>query len=217
MAMTITGYGSDSDSAALRSRTACTARASCTVRPLRFDPASFDISAVDIDQLACIGEKTKWSQLSQTQIKQLSPEAQERYSSGAHKVRVVRAKCKSTVVYLVFPPRAPNYPLPMCNHCFNEYFESHEIEAEMVMRLSDDEDDFTTGDNRSKKRRKMQRSQGCGNGNGGGSGNGNGNGSSLTTTTTTTTAPATITDSDINPDADPICQVPRLRTCSVDG
>jgi hypothetical protein len=110
-------------------------------------------SQFDIYTLVCAGERRSWSQLSQSEIEQLSPKAQDMRITRA------KAKCKSTVVYMVFPPDSPQSqqsPLPLCNQCFNEYFESHEIEADMVMRLSDDEDDFTTGDNRSKKHRRVQ-------------------------------------------------------------
>jgi hypothetical protein len=44
-------------------------------------------------------------------------------------------------VYRVFTPD----PLDMCNAHFNQYFESHEIAVDMVMRLSDNEDDFVAG------------------------------------------------------------------------
>ena len=137
----------------------------------------------DLSTLTCVGESRRtWTQLSEAELALLSPRAQD--------MRVMRAKakCKSTVVYMVFPPDAPTQPLPLCNQCFNEYFESHEIEADMVMRLSDDEDDFTTGDNRSKKRRREQKADGNGNGNGNGNRNGNGKHA-----------------------AQPICQVPRPR------
>jgi hypothetical protein len=52
-----------------------------------------------------------------------------------------KKRCDSMPVYRVFTPQ----PLDMCNAHFNEYFESHEIGAEMVMRLSDNEDDFVPG------------------------------------------------------------------------
>jgi hypothetical protein len=53
---------------------------------------------------------------------------------------IVKKYCKWKVVYRIFTPEGT--VLDACNVHFNEYFESHEIGPEMVMRLSDDEDDF---------------------------------------------------------------------------
>src|ERR1700722_4251334 len=52
-----------------------------------------------------------------------------------------KKRCDSIPVFRVFTPA----PLDMCNVHFNEYFESHEIAVDMVMRLSDNEDDFVAG------------------------------------------------------------------------
>jgi len=53
---------------------------------------------------------------------------------------IVKKYCKWKVVYRIFTPEG--VVMDACNVHFNEYFESHEIGPEMVMRLSDDEDDF---------------------------------------------------------------------------
>jgi hypothetical protein len=48
-------------------------------------------------------------------------------------------------------------PLDMCNVHFNEYFESHEIAVDMVMRLSDNEDDFVAGNYKESRFNKRDR------------------------------------------------------------
>lgn len=116
--------------------------------------AACDYSDIDILTLECIGHKVNERLGPMSEVYRLSAAAQEQ--------RINRSKrpCKAIVVYVVFPPDGrPEPSLPMCNQCFNEYFESHEIEAEMVMRLSDDESDFVTGDKRARmaQRRRRQR------------------------------------------------------------
>ena len=65
--------------------------------------------------------------------------------------RIDVAPCNGIVVFRVFTPSGA---LDMCNSHFNEYFETHEIEPEMVMRLSDDEDDFIIGPSKCGKRKR---------------------------------------------------------------
>jgi len=69
-----------------------------------------------------------------------------------------QVQCETRVVYRVFCPKG--IVLDMCNQHFNEYFERRNIDARMVVRLSDDEQDFVPAARRGKKR------------NGSGSGNG---------------------------------------------
>jgi len=64
-----------------------------------------------------------------------------------------KKRCDSMPVYRVFTP----VPLDMCNAHFNEYFESHEIEVDMVMRLSDNEDDFVPGNYKASRFNKRDR------------------------------------------------------------
>jgi hypothetical protein len=51
----------------------------------------------------------------------------------------MRIKCPGKVVYRIFTGTGEK---DACNQHFNQYFETHEIAADMVIRLSDDEQDF---------------------------------------------------------------------------
>lgn len=106
---------------------------------------------IDISSLHCAGSRTIRFKLSRKQLLQLSPSMQSKYSRGTKR----SIKCKAVAVYMVLPDK-----LPMCNQHFNEYFETHEIEAEMVMRLSDDEDDFGNAAHNYPKKRKKSRTTG---------------------------------------------------------
>ena len=64
-----------------------------------------------------------------------------------------KKRCDSIPVFRVFTPT----PLDMCNVHFNEYFESHEIAVDMVMRLSDNEDDFVAGNYKASRFNKRDR------------------------------------------------------------
>lgn len=93
-------------------------------------------------------------------------------------------QCKLRAVYRIFTP--DEGPLDRCDFHFNMYFESHDIEADMVMRLSDDEKDFAYP----RRLDNMMPNGGKGNG----SGNGNSKGKRIR-----------------EPIREPICQVPKPR------
>lgn len=63
-----------------------------------------------------------------------------------------KSKCKARVVYRIFTE--DGQVLDKCNHHFNQYFESHDVAPEMVMRLSDDEEDFLPAARRGRRKRK---------------------------------------------------------------
>ena len=66
-----------------------------------------------------------------------------------------QVQCETRVVYRVFRDNRP--PLDMCNQHFNEYFERRNIDASMVMRLSDNEEDFVPAARRMVKKPQSQR------------------------------------------------------------
>jgi hypothetical protein len=86
-----------------------------------------------------------------------SPKLKERYRIGSkfREPRLVTTKvqCQGQVVFRIF--RDDGSHLDACNQHFNEYFESHEIGADMVMRLSDDEEDFLPVARRGRERKRM--------------------------------------------------------------
>lgn len=84
--------------------------------------------------LQCTVLVSRMFQLSQKQRAQLSSAA------FFSEPRVLKERCVDTAVYRVF---VGEEELDMCNLHFNQYFETHEIEADMVTRLSDNEEDFT--------------------------------------------------------------------------
>jgi hypothetical protein len=132
------------------------ATATATMEIVRDDSVTLtELTESEISLLRCVGNRTiQRFKLSRKQLIRLSPSMQSKYSKGTPR----NVKCRSTVVYMVFPDK-----LPMCNQHFNEYFETHEIEAGMVMRLSDDEDDFAnSARNYPKRRKKSSRSNGNG-------------------------------------------------------
>jgi hypothetical protein len=78
-----------------------------------------DPSTINRESLSCFDERTHLI-----------------YRTG----KTLKFKCSTPVVWLIYLPNGT--VLPACDCHFNKYFETHEIAADMVMRLSDDEDDF---------------------------------------------------------------------------
>jgi hypothetical protein len=99
------------------------------------------VTRIDLSLLQCYVTRTRtrtW--MPATRDKSVIPEPQ---------LITKQVRCETRVVYRVFRDRRP--PLDMCNQHFNEYFERHNVGADMVMRLSDDEEDFVPAARRLKK------------------------------------------------------------------
>ena len=93
----------------------------------------------------CEGIKTQVFVLSIEHRKRLSP------NSKYAEARRVRFQCKADAVYRVGDTL-------FCNAHFNRYFETHDVDLDSIIRLSDKEEDFHANSHgRRKKNRKKYR------------------------------------------------------------
>jgi hypothetical protein len=106
-----------------------TMNATITIGPLD-DPSP--APSIDLSLLQCYVVRTR--------TRTWLPATRESVPAPQPQLITKQVQCETRVVYRVF--RANRPPLDMCNQHFNEYFERHNVGANMVVRLSDDEQDF---------------------------------------------------------------------------
>lgn len=106
---------------------------------------------IDTSKLRCYVMRTRKTLISRKKLATIA----EKYRAKYSKPISYKRHCKSPVVYRIFA--TDGQVLDACNMHFNVYFEKHEIAAEMVMRLSEDEDDYNCHGKDDPKSRKRKR------------------------------------------------------------